>query len=281
MALDWQVFERLNSKIKRAEQHINDIQSLWLKFREDAYPVVSKDNPYTGQRIYSLRDAAPIPEEIPWLLGDAAHNLISALDHVAYHLVSVFTNGSGPFTNVYFPVAKTSRHFRKKLLRTADHETAPGRIIKRLGQGAIKAIEDIEPYEGGRGQILAYIHGLDIIDKHHVLLTVGSMNRLHTMPPDEIASYKKSFGIGDHDFTPLHASRVFLTESAWKFPLKTGDELLRVPLAQVDENMYFPFEVAFGEPEIIKGKPIVETLHQAAKVIRDIIREFERTGLLG
>lgn len=275
------MISRLQSKLERAEEHLRALRTRWAAFQENAYPVTFKDDTNSGCRIYTLQYAMPVPEDISWMVGDAAHNLISALDHVAYRLVFVHTGGSGPFTNVYFPVAKTVKHFGCKLTRTSEHEASGGRVIQRLNQKAIKAIQAIEPYEGGKGEVLSHVHQLDIIDKHHMLLTVGSMNRLQTMPPSEIAYYRKTFldsGLDD-DLTPEFTSRAFLAEAIRvKFPLKTGDELARVPFAEVDENMYFAFEVAFGEPEVLKGKPIIVTLYRADQLIRNIIRDFDGRG---
>jgi hypothetical protein len=275
----WQQIDLLLSKVKRAEEHIHNLDIWWRAFEVDAYPWAFEDDAQSRHRIYRLKDAAPIPEDVPWLVGDAVHNLICALDHVAYRMVSVFTNGIGPFANVYFPIAKTQRHFCSKLTRTAEHQPSPGRIIQRLGQNAIKSIKGVEPYEGGKGAILSHVHQLDIIDKHHVLLTVGSMNQSHTMPPREIEEYRQSLAIDD--LSDEVVSAAFLTNSIGvHFPLKAGDELLRVPFDEVNENMHFTFEVAFGEPEVIKGQPIVVTLYQAAGIIRDTIRLCDNEGLL-
>jgi hypothetical protein len=44
--------------------------------------------------------------------------------------------------------------------------------------------------------------------------------------------------------------------------------------------MHFAFEVAFGEPEIVKGKSVLVTLYHLAHLIRHIIYAFDRDGLL-
>jgi hypothetical protein len=62
--------------------------------------------------------------------------------------------------------------------------------------------------------------------------------------------------------------------------LKAGDVLARIRKAEVQDKMHFPFEVAFGEPEILKGQPIIVFLHQAAHRIRNIVSEFDRLGAL-
>ena len=63
------------------------------------------------------------------------------------------------------------------------------------------------------------------------------------------------------------------------FPLKVGDVLLTVPESEVEENMQFILNIAFAEPEIVKGNPVIETLHEMRKSIHHLIFEFERWGL--
>lgn len=276
------ITDELNLKLERAEHHIRDLKRLWSEFVEkDAYPFVHHDDLKSGYRLYRLRYASPVPSDIPLILGDAVHNLRSVLDHLIYRLIVIATNGTGPFGGAYFPVGETLAKFQEALARTSECKSKTGGKIQRLRQDAMKAITTIQPYEGGRGVLLWNIHQLDIRDKHYVLLAVGSSNPKHSSLPSEVADIKKKFlGIENNGLTPAMASKVYLRSSAnTVFPLKTGAELLRVPLSEVDENMYFTFEVAFGEPEILKGKPIVATLYRAAQLTRNIIRDFNGHGL--
>ena len=62
-------------------------------------------------------------------------------------------------------------------------------------------------------------------------------------------------------------------------PLKVGDILLRVPKAEVEENMEFRLNIAFAEPQICKGNPVIESLHQMREVVSQIVVDFWRFGL--
>ena len=80
---------------------------------------------------------------------------------------------------------------------------------------------------------------------------------------------------------PETTHRTFLTESTTPvFDVKKGDVLARVPRAEVQEKMFFPFELAFGEPHAIKGEPVVHTLMNIEHRIRTYVIEFERLRLL-
>jgi len=283
MTADWSVIEALELKIERAEKHLGDLQTFWDEFRDKAYSLATDDESERGYRIYRLRDAWDTPPDLPLMVGDAVHNLACALDHIAHRLVSVFTNGQGPFHNVYFPIGKTQKDFNDKLLRTAEYKTAPDRKINRLGDEVRDFLLAIEAYKGGKGAFLYYIHQLDIIDKHYVLPMVGTVNRSHSMSKSEIARYKSSFGMMQNPaFTPAVHSRAFLTDATERhFPLKAGDVLHRVPIAEVDEHMHFTFEIAFGEPKVVEGSPILPALYLASSSIRGMIRDLDAAGFLG
>jgi hypothetical protein len=246
---------------------------------KDAYIVGTKDDFETQERIWYLSSAFPIPDWASLIAGDAVHCLRCALDHIIYRLVWVCTQGHGPFKNLYFPLGSDGAKFSKRLKEASEHKAPSGGIVQRLRPDAIKAIEALEPYEGGRNAILWHIHSLDIIDKHNLLLTVGLTNPTHTMTPEMIAGYKNSLRI-KNEYTPLEESWIFQTDSKAIFPLNAGDELARIPIAKANENMQFPFTIAFGEPKVIEGKAITPFLFQAAGFIRGIIRDFEELGIL-
>jgi hypothetical protein len=75
--------------------------------------------------------------------------------------------------------------------------------------------------------------------------------------------------------------RSLLTKSSIRhFPLKVGDKLCTVPRAEVEANMYFTFDIAFGESEALKGQRVVPTLTDITNLVRDIIYRFDSMGLL-
>lgn len=44
---------------------------------------------------------------------------------------------------------------------------------------------------------------------------------------------------------------------------------------ETDKHIEFIFDVALGEPEVFKGKAIIETLFQLAELIEGIVTSFE------
>jgi hypothetical protein len=129
-------------KLERAEHHIRDLQSFWRdEFIEKkrAYRVSHKDDAKAGYRIYRLDHILPIPPLVSLLLGDAVHNLRSAMDHLAYLTAFKFTRGVGPFGDLYFPVGEDAPKFEKALLRSQEHKSKTMGVKQRLGPDEIKA----------------------------------------------------------------------------------------------------------------------------------------------
>jgi hypothetical protein len=261
-------FDILTAKLERAEEHIFKLKEFWNGFVVDAYPLLSQATADGSYRMYYLGDVKPIPADVPLIMGDVIHNLRSSLDHLAYRLVCVGTDSAGPFERVYFPIGERPKEFKARI-----------RAIKKcLKPPAVKALSAIEAYEGGNGDILWQLHQLDIIDKHRLLLTVYSQNRFRSMSPTEVAKMRSL--LKAKGGPEIHDAHLFLKSSnVTHISLETGRILDIIPISQVQQNMQFPVEVAFAEPEVLKGKPVIELLQQAAKLIRDIFRMFDDGGL--
>lgn len=269
---------RLCAKVEQAEKHLKNLRTDWEKYRADAFLVKSKDDAQTGERVWYLAHAYSIPPEMPLIVGDAVHCLRCALDHVIYRLVSVCTSDRLAYNQLYFPTGKNAVHFVDRLKAASTYKPKGGAALQRLRPEAVQAIQEFQPFDGGSGAVLRHVHSLDIIDKHHLLLTVTLTNTTHSMQPTVIEKYKRGLGLQD-EYTPAQEALIFQTESLAWFPLKAGGELARVPIADANENMSFVFALAFGEPKAVEGKPIIQTLYQAALFIRDMIRKFDERGL--
>jgi hypothetical protein len=261
----------LLAKLERADKHIFDLTELrddWKEGEEDRIGI--EDDPNTRDRIYKVINIPPIPEDIPLITGDAVHNIRSALDHLAHALMVLSKRSPGPFDRVQFPIAVNSKKF----------ETVKTRI-KGARPEAIKAIEGIEPYGGGAGEILWHLHSLDIIDKHRLLIPAASANLRQSMLPTMISGLRYRFlGTIGH-YSDAQLARAFLTPSKGvPFPLKAGDILCVVRKSQVNEHIYFPFEIAFREPLGVAEKSLVDTLHRMKDFVRYVIVDFNRRGLL-
>lgn len=90
-------FTSANLKVQWAKVQINALNEVINRFLEsDFYTFSNERDPKTGQYRISVISKAYSPADIYLLLGDAIHNLRTALDHAATAIV-----GCGDF--VYFP----------------------------------------------------------------------------------------------------------------------------------------------------------------------------------
>lgn len=271
-------YDRLTAKVERAEHHIVNLCAEWDKFKTKAYEIVSNDDPDSGERIWRLKQAWPIPALFPIIVGDAVHCLRSALDHLVYRMAEVYCKKPPLIAGLYFPTGENRDDFVDAVMAAAEHKSRSIGVVKRLGPEAIEALKAIEAYDGGKGAILRQVHCLDLIDKHRTLLTAALSNTTVSLDPESIARYAKSLGVVGK-FTPEQESLIYQTRSLAPFPLNEGDILHRIPIAKANENMKFTFQIAFREPEVLKGKAIAETLYKAAHLIRDIARTLFDSGL--
>lgn len=259
--------EVIGVKVERAKEHLRSLETEVRSYLASTpYVVGTRRDPESRRLIYFLVSVQPTPLKISAILGDSIHNLRSALDHLAYQLVSVGT-GKAPSSHVYFPIADD----RTKYLEQRRHQ------IKGASPQAIAAVDALTPYKGG-SDTLWKLHKLNNVDKHRVLITAGSAFQSVNIGPHLGREMQKQLAS-----TPL-ASKVselppldlFLRPADRLFPLKQGDELfIDAPEAVSDEKLQFRFEVAFGEQDVIFGEPIIETLASMVTCVENLVPPFE------
>jgi len=258
--------ERLHyvtAKLKRAKWHLSELEHLHRTFfQSNPYKVATKRDAQTRKLIYYVSGVEQPGEGFATTVGDVLQNLVSTLDHLAYQLVCVGLCTAGPFYHVYFPFADTAAEFEARKLRR----------VKGMRPDAIAAIDAIKPYKGGNDPLWR-LYKLNNVDKHRLLITVGSAFRsvnlgahMHRMMQQTWSD--KAVDIPPIDFYVRPADRLF--------PLKVGDELfIDGPDAQANDKMQFVFDVAFGEPQIVEGEPLLETLRELTRLVEEIIPNFE------
>jgi hypothetical protein len=232
-------------KIERAHKHIGDLNAVISDFLgTDFYSLGTKHKPEIGQVAYYVTGVRHLPDEIPAVLGDAIHNLRSALDHLAWQLVEVC--GQQPGTATKFPITKTRQQY----------DSAFGeREIAQLWPTVVELLRVVQPYRT-TDDTLWHLHRLDIHDKHRLIIPV--------------ACALDSWG--------LKEPRVWLGDLSQSFRIKLGEELLSIPTstyAQYHENINFKTDIAFEDLEIASGNSVLETLHNMADSVETVITQFE------
>jgi hypothetical protein len=182
------------------------------------------------------------------------HNLRSALDILAVELTRLGLQREDKemsrtkFDDAGFYIAANRDKFEEKFAKSTQHWSDPAKDFYRA----------LEPFKDGGHQfsrILWNLHKLDILDKHKLLITLGTMS----------SDFKLSFGIvgvpeGGPDvvspqlrFGPVVEERV---------QLQSGDELFTywTDGAELQIKMRTALSVSISEAEIIDRTTVFDAL---------------------
>jgi hypothetical protein len=153
-------------KIERANKHIADIKT-FIAALPDRYTVTIEKDPNTGNPVikHDLRGRDTVATDLAVIIGDAVHNLNCALDHAWVTLIKRFVPSAvTKFSK--FPIYETEDKLKIALHGAKVDSTAP-ELFEFI-------VADIQPYMRGN-HTLWFIHRLDILDKHRLLIPVLQM----------------------------------------------------------------------------------------------------------
>jgi hypothetical protein len=242
-------FEAPKLKIERARAHIEELDATinaYLAGNPCALVVEPFPGPaYMKSHAWIARIRKPIPLTSSVIIGDAVHNLRTALDLLICDLARI---NSKSYKKVYFPFCEKP----SDLSAVMENMHLPS----RCGKDVASAIRLMEPYKGGI-TLLRTIHDMDIADKHQSLIPVlGAMNA----PIAKI----------------LVAGREFATPPVSTLVTMDGQIIMGLPPTQIPLGTELPsrFFLAFGELSEApgcRGRVVVEFLHDLAKVADGVI----------
>jgi len=257
-------YDLVLAKYEWAKHHVNNFNNAEQIFRNENRISFSREiDTTTREFVYKVRIIPEIPQSIRFMLGDAIHNLRSALDHAAYAVVKAGT--SQPDTHTYFPVFDDPKAYASML-----KSRVPG-----LRQHCYEVFDRIQPYKNGWGHWIWQLHRLDIIDKHRLLLAISTIPVARTATPSD----KSAPGI--HKGIVAAAMPVFFQQLIFgSHPrvsvkaVETGDEIGRFPATEEYENMGFGFDVALDEPEVTTGMPTYLLLGLFSSQVLGVINDL-------
>jgi hypothetical protein len=149
-------------KIERAKKHIRDLNALLVSevVQGHLHAIRVESDPDTNCDSLKFEFSQAVPEELMCIVGDALHNLRTALDFVANDIEFATTGQRTKHTK--FPVFDT-----QKCLIDAIN----GGFKHKAPEGVVNFIVDVvQPYETGDGNPIWALHALDIEDKHRLLI---------------------------------------------------------------------------------------------------------------
>jgi hypothetical protein len=262
------------SKLERARVHIKILRSeIGVKADEQtASLTVSRAfEPQSSAIIWRIQTVIQVRDHWSLIVGDAAHNLRCALDHLAWQLAIKHFKGVEPtnpvvIRQIQFPVVvernRWPDHMNRKYMDAADAQK----------------LEDFQPFNLGpisrsKGQLhaletLAGFGGLDNIDKHR---------EIHIT---EVAPFQTTIGgsgmfFTDCTYLPGPQGTPQLIAGPPGDPPEPGNEILRLPVIKTGPNPDVNFNATQTAYVAIRGTwNVLEALDAMDQGVDAILKRF-------
>lgn len=258
--MDWATVEGCHAKVNRAEKLLDGGAVEWRAFlNTNPWPHWIDDRTEPGwHRIY-FDFSTPLPQRFAVIIGEIAHDLRSALDHLAWREAVECVGLEKAESNapvITFPLAQ----------RSADFKSA--KALRYVGKDARTVMERHQPYKRGKGKgpkSLGLLHWFNRMDKHRTLQAamIGAPN---------------FFTLAHLGITFAPNARVMAVEPRIRRgrSLEGKTEVVRLRFAanspdpQVKVNRTPPLTPGFGKPpRPLRGLTITQTIAQVREVIAD------------
>lgn len=252
-------------KIRRAKQHINE---LWRSVEEFMQPrpfrIVIKHRPKANEYLIVTKRYRRIPDSWSLMIGDAVHNLWSALDLAIYGMAS--DRAPDPHA-LMFPFVWEEKNLMGKI---------KGAQVEFAGTKVVEYIHWLKPYRDGH-PVLSGIFRLDARDKHRLLILAGQILDFNEaflraiIPGSPIVRFPPPMGIlrfphPDEDEVQLFKG----------FANYSTMERFRGRMSDHEEEPYIqaPYRIAFGEGQPFEGQPVIPILNSCVYVIEGIVDQL-------
>ena len=248
-------------KVERAKDHVHDLDLRVAEFmRRKPYAVDVSREQVTGQHVIS----ALVTEQPPlwWgvIAADAVQNLRSALDLTIYQLV--LASGAKPRPGTGFPIAETAEEYQ---------DLSP-RALSGLSLEMQELVHRLRPYRNGN-PALWRLQRLDDACRQVGIQPVTAVTK----------SLIDVFSNLDFPNTPITISPGYPYKAV--YPIESGTELARVARAhtpsQLNVNAQGAFFVAFGQPQVIQGEPLLATLRALVRATESTVQPLLRPLIAG
>jgi hypothetical protein len=251
----------IERKIVRANEHFGRLHaemSAWDARRPWRLVPEVYDN--GRKHFYRLRFLEPVPIDWAVVLGEAIHDLRSALEQVVYWLTVDWTGK--PLKGSSFPIYTRRADFYKRTKKTGTWSRGGGMYtIRGIGPGPGAFIEQLQPYPQRYRRFycrdLRTVHDLWNQDKHRLVHLWGMRFREPELRlPQQIAAD-----------SVVHIDRRVLHEGA--IVLKV---LCDAPYSQIDLKGEIPADLAFKSGKRRGGGN--ESLWDTASTVVDVIAKL-------
>lgn len=232
----------IRAKLDRAELYLESSRAelrRWNKAHAGA--IVGEIHEHGQTHIYRPSYVPNLADDWSCIIGDCLHNMRAALDHLAWQLV--IASGRTPTPTTSFPIRNASGG--------AD-------ILPYITASIRAEVEAVQPYHAGKQanrQWLSVLKHLDDVDKHRTLVVIATV-------------------VGGLGVRGESQGVVTLLRRRLKLGQPVARITYPVPEPQVDPNVHFLLDVAFGEPKAIEGHGVTLALDNILRTVRSTISRF-------
>jgi hypothetical protein len=246
-------------KLDRARQRMTELeQALQSFYATNPYKFSGKADLQAGKVVYTMDWVKDAPDEVSSIAGEVIQNLRSALDHLAYQL---FLRGGGIGTGkqIYFPIGGSKTSYENKKSSQTHGMT----------QQAVAAIDALRPYKGGN-DVLWQLHELNNVDKHRLILTVGSALR-----STDLGDYFQQCAPPGSLLSKVEGLSWFVKGKDSDYPLKVGTVVFTDQTTTEIKKLKMRFELVLYEAGVIEGVSLWETMKAMVSEVEKLITDFQ------
>ena len=246
-------------KITRARAHIEELTKAISNFsKSNPYHFITEKDDDPAFSVIKLKNGNTLPAVISMIIGDAVHNLRSALDHLACELIITKEGQSAlqSLKGVYFPIAEDVAKFKKQI---KDQKG-----IKRAGPDVVNAVRDLKPYFPDNNGLFT-LHNLDIFDKHRLIIPIAEA----TVSSNHTIIDGSSTG-GTFTFLISSDQHVDFNKVLWRGPSESFEFRGTFPPISLDVALH----PSMGLP----GWRVTPWLSSLANYVEDVVKAFDLSG---
>lgn len=222
------------AKYEQAAHHSERYQGLFKSFiASNAFSVTASADTDADDRPSLGRD--DVWHELSCAIGDAIHNLRSALDHVAY-AVALQRVPEEKIGRLYFTIRSTRQTFDKAVKK---------KPVCCMGDDWTAFLLSVQPFQGPPYSQLARVNELDIIDKHKLLFGLRARSDVYSRRDD-----------GEWVETSLDLSDGLVQMPTHETAFVTASHFLSLPDSPPNGGKPLPVEADFLEFYVVVGDVI-------------------------
>jgi hypothetical protein len=238
-------------KIKRANKHIADLNSMLSIFsNSDFYGLSIENDAKQGTNFLRIEvDESGFPmDDAVLIIGDALHNLRSALDHLYYKVV--IHCGGKPTQWTRFPIFDSGDYLVTRLDSALEKKQITVPVARQI-------LDVIKPYQTGNPALWS-LHQLNITDKHEMFVPVLKLMQLSDV------------SLEDDQHIPLEATAFYFGQSG-RVRLRDADDRK----VTVKDKGHAAAAVLFDVGMPFQGEAVIPTLQRISVEVAGTVEAFE------